>query len=144
MVTGKTANIASNHPKNIRYPGDGAKLISSNDKEGFTYLGRFTTDSEACGIGIEVTQKAHSALRWLIERQGSRDGEQAVVAWAVSGADVPDPQADTFSFVYGGEQSTPVPKCWLYCPRGWRRSVKKDGGVYRKAEINRCCCRAWT
>jgi CRISPR-associated protein Csd1 len=108
MVTGETANVASNHPKNIRYPGDGAKLISSNDTEGFTYLGRFTTDSEACGIGIEVTQKAHSALRWLIERQGRRDGDQAVVAWAVSGADVPDPQADTFSFVFGGEQ-TPSP-----------------------------------
>lgn len=108
MVTGETANVASNHPKNIRYPGDGAKLISSNDTEGFTYLGRFTTDSEACGVGIEVTQKAHSALRWLIERQGRRDGEQAVVAWAVSGADVPDPQADTFSFLFGGEQaSTP-------------------------------------
>ncbi len=105
MVTGKTANVASNHPKNIRYPGDGAKLISSNDKKGFTYLGRFTTDAEACGISIEVTQKAHSALRWLIDRQGRRDGEQAVVAWAVSGADVPDPQADTFSLLFGGAQA---------------------------------------
>jgi CRISPR-associated protein Csd1 len=105
MVTGDMANIASNHPKNIRYSGDGAKLISSNDKEGFTYLGRFTTDAEACGISIEVTQKAHSALRWLIERQGRRDGEQAVVAWAVSGEDVPDPQADTFSLLFGGAQA---------------------------------------
>jgi CRISPR-associated protein Csd1 len=110
MVTGETTNIASNHPKNIRYPGDGAKLISSNDKEGFTYLGRFTADSEACGIGVEVTQKAHSALRWLIERQGRRDSEQAVVAWAVSGADVPDPQADTFTLLFGGEQTPPVLK----------------------------------
>jgi CRISPR-associated protein Csd1 len=63
MVTGETTNVASNHPKNIRYPGDGAKLVSSNDTEGFTYLGRFTCDAEACGVGIEVTQKAHSALR---------------------------------------------------------------------------------
>jgi CRISPR-associated protein Csd1 len=105
MVMGEMADVASNHPKNIRYPGDGAKLISSNDTEGFTYLGRFTADSEACGIGIEVTQKAHSALRWLIERQGRRDGDQAVVAWAVSGAEIPDPQADTFSFLFGGEQA---------------------------------------
>jgi len=110
MVTGGTAGLASNHPKNIRYPGDGAKLISSNDSEGFTYLGRFTTDAEACGIGIEVTQKAHSALRWLIERQGRRDGEQAVVAWAVSGADVPDPQADTFAFLFSGEQAPTTSK----------------------------------
>jgi len=107
MVKGETVNVAANHPKNIRYPGDGAKLISSNDKTGFTFRGRFTTDSEACGIGIEVTQKAHSALRWLIERQGRRDGDQAVVAWAISGADVPDPQADTFSFLFGGEQAVP-------------------------------------
>jgi len=110
MVTGETVSVACNHPKNIRYPGDGAKLISSNDTEGFTYLGRFTTDAEACGIGIEVTQKAHSALRWLIERQGKRDGEQAVVAWAVSGVDVPDPQADTFAFLFGGEEASAPPK----------------------------------
>jgi CRISPR-associated protein Csd1 len=110
MVAGETTNIAANHPKNIRYSGDGAKLISSNDTEGYTYLGRFTTDSEACGIGIEVTQKAHSALRWLIERQGRRDGDQAVVAWAISGLDVPDPQADTFSFLFGGAQAPLQPK----------------------------------
>ena len=110
MVMGKVTNVASNHPKNIRYPGDGAKLVSSNDTEGFTYLGRFTNDTEACCIGVEVTQKAHSALRWLIERQGRRDGDQAVVAWAVSGAEVPDPQADTFSFLFGGEKVPTPPK----------------------------------
>lgn len=107
MVTGKITNVALNHPKNIRYSGDGAKLVSSNDTKGYTYLGRFTSDAEACCIGIEVTQKAHSALRWLIERQGRRDGNQAVVAWAVSGVDVPDPLADTFSFVLGGAQTPP-------------------------------------
>ncbi|MFA7382269.1 MAG: type I-C CRISPR-associated protein Cas8c/Csd1 [Desulfurivibrionaceae bacterium] len=130
MVTGETANIASNHPKNIRYPGDGAKLISSNDSIGFTYLGRFTSDSEACGIGMEVTQKAHSALRWLIERQGRRDGEQAVVAWAVSGADVPDPQADTFSFLFGGDEAeAPQPSKTGYTAQevGIALSMKMSG-----------------
>ena len=110
MVTGANDNLASNHPKNIRYPGDGAKLVSSNDKEGFTYLGRFTSDLEACGIGVDVTQKAHSALRWLIERQGRRDGDQAVVAWAVSGVDVPDPMADTLSFLFEEDRSSETPK----------------------------------
>ena len=108
MVSGGMVSLAANHPKYIRYPGDGAKLISSNDTEGFTYLGRFTSDSEACGIGIEVSQKAHNALRWLIDRQGRRDGDQAVVAWAVSGAEVPDPQADTFSLLFG-EGGTQAP-----------------------------------
>ncbi|CAH2030724.1 type I-C CRISPR-associated protein Cas8c/Csd1 [Trichlorobacter ammonificans] len=110
MVTGNNGNIACNHPKNIRYPGDGAKLISSNDTEGYTYLGRFTSDLEACGIGIEVTQKAHSALRWLIKRQGKQVDEQAVVTWAVSGADIPDPQADTLSFLFGNNREEATPK----------------------------------
>ncbi len=106
MVTGEKTNIACNHPKNIRYPGDGAKLITSNDTEGFTYLGRFTNDKEACGVGIEITQKAHSALRWLIARQGKRDGDQAIVAWAVSGTEVPDLLADTYSLLFDGEQES--------------------------------------
>lgn len=128
MVTGEISNLACNHPKNIRYPGDGAKLISSNDTEGFTYLGRFTTDQEACGVGIEVTQKAHSALRWLIERQGKRDGEQAVVAWAVSGADVPDPQMDTLSFLFGEEPTVPPPKAGYTAPEVAEALKKKMAG----------------
>jgi CRISPR-associated protein Csd1 len=99
MVTGEKTGISNNHPKGIRYPGDGAKLVSSNDTEGFTYLGRFTNDKEACCIGIKITQEAHSALRWLIPRQGWRDGEQAIVAWAVSGVDIPDLFADTASLL---------------------------------------------
>lgn len=106
MVTGTDSNLSSNHPKYIRYPGDGAKLISANDDSGFTYRGqKFTSGLEACSIGIEVTQKAHSALRWLIEHQGRRDGDQAFVAWAVSGADVPDPQIDTLSLLFGGDET---------------------------------------
>ncbi len=128
MVKGNMANVATNHPKNIRYPGDSAKLISSNDKVGFTYLGRFTNDLEACGIGLEITQKAHSALRWLIDRQGKRDGEQAVVAWAVSGADIPDPQADTFSLLFGGNREQPPPKTGYTAQEiGVALSRKMDG-----------------
>ena len=106
-VTGGDEFIADQHPKKIRNDGDGAKLISSNDTTGYTFLGRFTTADEACGVGFEVTQKAHNALRWLIARQGRRDGDQAVVAWAVSGAEVPDPLADTFSLLFGNEQEAP-------------------------------------
>lgn len=118
-VTGRDDFLATQHPKKIRNGGDGAKIISSNDTSGYTFLGRFTSAEEACGIGFEVTQKAHSALRWLISRQGFveyiKDGGNtkpslAVVAWAVSGADVPDPQADTFSFLFGGERTPPPPK----------------------------------
>lgn len=105
-VTGKQMPVTASHPKRIRHGADGAKLISSNDTSGYTFRGRFITAGEACGVSSEVTQKAHSALRWLIERQGYRDGDQAIVAWAVSGAEVPNLLADTFSLLFGGEQET--------------------------------------
>lgn len=124
MVTGKKMSIASSHPKNIRYPGDGAKLVSSNDTDGFTYLGRFTSDKEACGIGIEITQKAHNALRWLIARQGRRDGDQAIVAWAVSGIKVPDLLADTYSLVFGGDEES--------ASKGTRYTAQEVGIAFSK------------
>lgn len=110
FVTGDEVSLAVQHPAKIRNDGDKAKLISSNDLSGYTFRGRFTSADEACGVGFQVTQKAHSALRWLIARQGRRDGGQAVVAWAVSGADIPDPQADTLSFLFGDEPKDEVPK----------------------------------
>ncbi|RLA41066.1 MAG: type I-C CRISPR-associated protein Cas8c/Csd1 [Gammaproteobacteria bacterium] len=100
FVSGKEQQVlAVNHPAKLRHTGDKAKLISANDMSGFTFKGRFTdtketlktNGSQAVGIGIEVTQKAHNALRWLISRQGYRNGDQVYVAWAVSGHKFPDP-----------------------------------------------------
>ena len=107
-VTGVQKFLADQHPKRIRHGGDGAKLISSNDTSGYTFRGRFTSAQEACGVSFEVTQKAHSALRWLISRQGWRDGEQAIVAWAVSGAEIPDPLSDTLSLISGVGDISPA------------------------------------
>ncbi len=36
-------------------------------------------------LDLFVSQKAHSALRWLIERQGTRAGDQACGSFAVNG-----------------------------------------------------------
>ncbi len=96
-VTGVEIPAADRHPAKIRNDGDKAKLISSNDKRGFTFRGRFMTTEQTCGVGFVVTQKAHNALRWLISRQGYKSDEQTVVAWATTGESVPDPLADTFS-----------------------------------------------
>ena len=96
MVTGGNVRLAQNHSRFIRHPGDGAKLISSNDTSGFTFRGRFIDADQACGVGFDVTQKAHNALRWLIARQAYRNGDQAVVAWAVSGKRIPDLLANSF------------------------------------------------
>ena len=100
MVTGKEQILTYNHPKYIRREGDGAKLISANDDRGFTYRGRFTTDAQACGVGLETSQKAHYALSWLISRQGYQEGDLAIVAWAITGAKVPQPTEDIFAAYY--------------------------------------------
>lgn len=92
MVTGENnVSLALSHPKRIRHPGDGAKLVSANDDQGYTFRGRFTDKEgqQACGVAYAVTQKAHNALRWLINRQAFRNGDQVIVSWAVAGKPVP-------------------------------------------------------
>lgn len=98
FVTGEKKIMATNHPAKLRHTGDKAKILSSNDSSGFTFRGRFTegAGTQAAGVGYEVTQKAHNALRWLINRQGFRNGDQVFVAWAVSGKTIPDPLQSTF------------------------------------------------
>lgn len=97
-VTGEYEPRASNHPAKLRHTGDKAKLISANDHSGFTFRGRFLDSKQAAGVSLEVTQKAHSALRWLISRQGHRNGDQVMVAWAVSGRELPDLFVATHEF----------------------------------------------
>ena len=98
-VNGTETPLAVQHPAKIRNDGDKAKLISSNDISGFTFRGRFLTAEQACGVGFEVTQKAHNALRWLIGRQGYRRDDQAIVAWATTGKEIPDLLADPCSML---------------------------------------------
>lgn len=103
FVTGKKSVVAIHHPKRIRNSADGAKLISSNDKEEFTFLGRFYLNeigneklsTQAAVLSVDVSQKAHSALRWLIERQGFKNGDQVIVALTNSGKTTPDIFAST-------------------------------------------------
>jgi CRISPR-associated protein Csd1 len=95
MVTGETTIVAKNHPKRLRDAKDQAKLISGNDKTGYTFRGRMDQAWQACGVGLTATQRAHSALRWLIERQAHRSGGQVYVAWSVRGKGIPDPLSDT-------------------------------------------------
>ncbi len=98
-ITGHNQTLSSKHPAKIRHSGDKAKLISANDKDGYTYRGRFIDDAQACGISFDVSQKAHNALSWLIQRQGFRNGDQAYVSWAVSGNLIPEPLTDAYSFL---------------------------------------------
>ncbi len=94
-VLGKESPIAINHPKRIRNSADGGKLISTNDTTGFTFRGRFEIDTfyindkkqeiaiQPVSLSVEISQKAHRALSWLIERQGFKNDTQTIVAWAI-------------------------------------------------------------
>ncbi len=100
-VSGLTTRIAKKHARFVRYSGDGGKLISSNDSDGYTYRGRFTDGKDdygkqACTVGFDVSQKAHNALRWLLAAQGYRHDDQAIVSWAISGVVLPNPIKNTF------------------------------------------------
>lgn len=94
-VQGKQMAVSTLSPYKIRNPGDRAKLISSNDSTNYTYRGRFVTAEQALSIGYETTQKAHSALRWLISKQGCNNGDQTVVVWGTKGEPIPDITADS-------------------------------------------------
>jgi len=99
FVTGEDAILTYSHPKYILREGDGAKLISSNDTNGFTYRGRFLNDLQACNVSLEVSQKSHYALAWLISRQGYIRDNFAIVAWATSGINIPKPTDDPLSII---------------------------------------------
>jgi CRISPR-associated protein Csd1 len=80
-VSGREEACAEKHPAKIRNSADKAKLISGNDDTGFTYRGRFESRGEAVAVSYVTSQKAHNALRWLLQKQGYlRDGS-AIVTW---------------------------------------------------------------
>lgn len=108
FITGNEARLIANHSKFIRHSSDGAKLISSNDDNGYTYRGKFLNNTEACSISFDVSQKAHNALRWLITRQGFKNGDQAYVSWAVSGKPIPEPLADAWSLLADDEYNLDI------------------------------------
>ena len=80
-VTGEMLPVTYKHSSKIRNAGDKAKLLSSNDKDNYTYRGRFSTPAEAYAVSSIVSQKAHLALRWLIERQGTTVDTAKYVVW---------------------------------------------------------------
>lgn len=83
-VTGMFNQVLTNrHPGAIRYPGDKAKLISSNDSQNYTYRGRFLTPDEVVGLSYCDSQKAHLALKWLIELQSINIDGRIFLIWGV-------------------------------------------------------------
>lgn len=95
-ASGKIESCSDKHPSKIRNSADKAKLISGNDESGFTYRGRFTAKEQAVSVGYDTSQKAHNALRWLIQKQGYTRDESAIVCWMVNrDMQIPDMMKDS-------------------------------------------------
>ncbi len=98
-VTGREMPLSQLSPYKIRHAGDRSKLISSNDAINFTFRGeRFADAGQALRIGYDTTQKAHSALRWLIGKQGIANGGQTILVWGTENEDLPPVTGDSVSF----------------------------------------------
>jgi CRISPR-associated protein Csd1 len=96
-VTGKVLPTIEKHPKKIVNTLANAKLISANDKDGFTYRGRFSGSSQAVSVGYDASLKAHNALRWLVDTRGRRFDTKVIVAWDTGNRELPSP-------VVGGDE----------------------------------------
>ena len=123
MVTGETTIIASQHPKGVVAMNGNAKLISANDSQNFTYRGRFSDDWQAAEVGYEASQKAHSALRWLVQEQGVIFGERTFLCWNPEGRTIIPP---TFPFLKAAEP--------IFRPSDYKEELKKKLNG-RKAEL---------
>ncbi|MDD2300424.1 MAG: type I-C CRISPR-associated protein Cas8c/Csd1 [Fermentimonas sp.] len=107
-VKGMEIACSEKHPAKVRNTADKAKLISANDDSGFTYRGRFTDKTQVVSVGYETTQKAHNALRWLIEKQGYKNGEQVIVAWGTQNQVIPEILEDTQDSIFGKEDAPTI------------------------------------
>lgn len=88
MISGEITNIIDNsrHLKGaVPQRGGNAKLISANDKDGFTFRGRFNSDNEAVTISYLNSIKAHNALKWLSDNQSISFGNRTFICWKPKG-----------------------------------------------------------
>jgi CRISPR-associated protein Csd1 len=99
-VTGQRLPSSERHANKIRNPADKAKLISANDTSGFTFRGRFNESREAASISYEVSQKAHNALKWLINRQAKIVDGRVFLVWGNESVDMPAPDDDYYDFQF--------------------------------------------
>lgn len=125
-VLGSEDFITTKHPKKIRHSGDQGKIISANDNEGFTFLGRFKNSHQANSVSFIASQKAHNALRWLIQKQGYRNQDQVIVAWAIDGSEIPDITKDSYDLFPGFMEG------WIDTGEGFAKRLKKALKGYRE------------
>lgn len=137
-VKGEWLPSTQRHANKIRNAADKAKLISSNDTSGFTYRGRFDKANDAASISYEASQKAHNALKWLINRQGKFVGDRVFLVWGNQETEVPDPLDDLLAIL---PQAAEVTEQKAFTNDWFAREVAKAMDGYRgdlstKANVN--------
>lgn len=92
MVTGENVPLTELHAKNIFPLQSGAKLVSSNDKQEFTFRGTYIKEAvDLLSVGYEASQKSHNMLRWLLNNFGVIVGNKMYLYWCPQGKYVPSP-----------------------------------------------------
>ncbi|MFF2908696.1 type I-C CRISPR-associated protein Cas8c/Csd1 [Paenibacillus sp. NPDC057934] len=129
-VSGKLLPSTDRHANKIRNAGDKAKLISANDNSGFTFRGRFNQSSDAASISYEVSQKAHNALKWLINRQAKIVDQRVFLVWGNNDLNIPDPTEDFFNL---NPEAEAITKRINDTNEVFAREVAKALGGYRNS-----------
>ena len=130
-VTGEITRLSNKHPSKIRFSGDKAKLISSNDTANFTYRGRVENPEQVYTIGYIASQKGHNALKYLVRNQGVRVGDKCFVLWGVCQEKVPALLDDTMGLISGMtaiEDVTEerIAEAFNAAILGYRREIRED------------------
>lgn len=126
-LTGNMESISYLHSKKIRNEGDGAKLISANDSQNFTYRGRFANREEAVAVGSETSQIVHNTLKWIIRKQGAFFDTMTIVTWESDQLSMPKWNMDTESIIteYENEQEE---KDWDSWDDDWSEEEEVSDG----------------
>lgn len=88
-LTGAYQEKAKQHMRGVVPLNGRSKIISANDNANFTYRGRFEKSDQALSVSYLASQKAHNALKWVVENYGVPIGSRLFVAWNPEGHTVP-------------------------------------------------------
>lgn len=69
--TGEAGVISENHPKGILASDYGAKLVSANDAQGYTYRGRFQNAEQSCTLSYEASSENTQCIDMTCQESGS-------------------------------------------------------------------------
>lgn len=89
FISGNDEIKAEQHLKGVVSLNGNAKLISDNDKDNFTFRGRFFNSDEALSIGYFSSQKSHNVIKWLVSNQRVLMGKRVLICWNPNGKELP-------------------------------------------------------